>query len=192
MNFLNFFTQDTANIYGVDGELKATEKVHLTRQGISNNDFAHTHKYKALLEQKTVIDEGDLLDVNGEKYLTMAMRKIQWQTTNQANLYKCDYECGIYRLSNTYIDGKKADKFLKPIKKCVPCVQKDVNGKMNYYDAGLLETTIKIVYIQYIPELKLMDRLIIDNHRYKIESINKSNKGILILQLSDDKQGVLE
>ena len=61
MNLQGFFTKEDFDIYSTDGTLKATEPMHLTRQGISNNDFAHTHKYKGLLLTDTVLEEGDLV-----------------------------------------------------------------------------------------------------------------------------------
>ena len=70
MNIQGFFTTDLLNIYDIYGNLKSTEKIHLTRQGISNNDFSHTHKYKGLCEKETQIDEGDLcITESNDKFL---------------------------------------------------------------------------------------------------------------------------
>lgn len=191
MDLQQFFTREMFSIYDIYGELKAEESIHLTRQGISNNEFAHTHKFKALLIPQTVINEGDkLVSVSNEQYLVMSMRKIQFMNTNQANVWLCDNTCNIYRLENKYINGKKAGKDLVPIIENAPCVQKDVNGKLNYFDAGLLETTVKIVYLQRTADVHLLDRLIIDNERYKIDSISTTIKDILTLQLSPDKQEI--
>lgn len=191
MDLQQFFTREMFSIYDIYGELKAEESIHLTRQGISNNEFAHTHKFKALLIPQTVINEGDkLVSVNNEQYLVMSMRKIQFMNTNQANVWLCDNTCNIYRLENKYINGKKAGKDLVPIIENAPCVQKDVNGKLNYFDAGLLETTVKIVYLQRTADVHLLDRLVIDDERYKIDSISTTIKDILTLQLSPDKQEI--
>lgn len=191
MDLQQLFTRETFSIYDVYGDLKAEESIHLTRQGISNNEFAHTHKFKALLIPKTVICEGDkIVSINNDQYLIMSMRKIQFMNTNQANAWLCDNTCDIYRLENQYINGKKAGKVLNPIIENTPCVQKDVNGKLNYFDAGLLETTVKVVYLQRTADVHLLDRLVIDGERYKIDSISNSIKNILTLQLSPDKQEI--
>ena len=191
MDLQQFFTREVFSIYDVYGDLKAEESIHLTRQGISNNEFAHTHKFKALLIPETVISEGDkIVSPNNEEYLIMSMRKIQFMNTNQATAWLCDNTCSIYRLENKYINGKKAGKTLNPIIENTPCVQKDTNGKLNYYDAGLLETTVKVVYLQKTADIHLLDRLVINNERYKIDSIGNTIKDILTLQLSPDKQDI--
>lgn len=189
MNIQGFFTKDKLDIYDIDGNLKGTEDVHLTRQGISNNDFAHTHKYKGLCVQDTLIDEGDLcVDKSHERYIVVGMRKIQFLTTNQANMLRCDNECSIVRVQDKYVGTNKAGKEEVVIKSDIPCVQKDTNGKMQFYDAGLLEGTIKVVYIQYIADIQLTDRLIINGKRYQINSLDTSIRNVLIIQLAEDKR----
>lgn len=188
MNVQGFFTRQLAEIYGIDTELKATEEVHLTRQGISNNDFAHTHKYKGLLIQNTVITEGDLLLVDGENFLTVAMRKIPFLNTNQANLLRCDTFCSVYRLVKKYdgnvITGKERTVILDNI----PCVYKDTNSRLNDFDAGFIESTLRTLYVQDTTEIKLTDMVTVNGFDYKVDSIDKSIKGVLILRLTDDKR----
>ena len=189
MNIQGFFTTDLLDVYDVNGNLKSTERVHLTRQGISNNDFSHTHKYKGLCEIDTSIDEGDLCITNdGEKFLVTSMRKIQFLNTNQANMWRCDYECSIVRLQDKYAGNVRCGKEEVVIKNRIPCIQKDVNGKMQIYDAGLLEGTIKIIYVQYIEGIELTDRLTINNKTYQINSLDTSMKNILCIQLTEDKR----
>ena len=189
MNFQGFFTKEDCDIYDVNGELKATEPIHLTRQGISNNDFAHTHKYKGLLITNTVLAEGDLVvSKDREKYLTTAMRRIMFMNTNQANLWRCDCECSIMRLQDKFIGTNKVGSELVVIKENIPCVQKDTNGKMQFFDGGLLEGTIKLVYIQLIDNIKLTDRLVINGQSYQINSIDTSVKNIMCIQLAEDKR----
>lgn len=188
MNLQGFFTKENFDIYNVDGELKATESMHLTRQGISNNDFAHTHKYKGLLLSNTVLEEGDLVvSKSEEKYLTTAMRRIMFMNTNQANLWRCDCECSIMRLEDKFVGTNKAGTELVVIKENIPCVQKDTNGKMQFFDGGLLEGTIKLVYIQKT-DIQLTDRLIISGVSYQINSIDTSVKNIMCIQLAEDKR----
>lgn len=189
---LGFFTQETVDVFDIEGNLKASEPVHLTRQGISNNDFAHTHKYKGLLIPKTVISEGDLLVNDKGKYLVTAFRGIQFLNTNQINLWRCDYECSIYSLQDKYVGNQKAGVEQVAIKENIPCIQKDVNGKMKYFDGGLLESTTKIVYIQYDAAIELTHRLVINGKNYQIDSIDTSMKNIMCLQLSDDKRAINE
>lgn len=189
MNIQGFFTTDLLNIYDIYGNLKSTEKIHLTRQGISNNDFSHTHKYKGLCEKETQIDEGDLcITESNDKFLVTSMRKIKFLNTNQVNLWKCDYECKISRLQDKYVGNIRAGKEEVVIKDNIPCVQKDVNGKMQIYDAGLLEGTIKIIYVQYVEGIELTDRLTINNKTYQINSLDTSMKNILCIQLTEDKR----
>lgn len=187
---IGFFTKEDIDIYDIDGNLKATEPVHLSRQGISNNDFSHTHKFKGLLVDNTVIDEGDLLiSVSSQdKYIVTSFRHVAFMNTNQINCWKCDYECAVYRLEEKFVGNQLAGTEMTEIKNHIPCVQKDVNGKMKFYDAGLLESTIKLVYIQYNKCLQLMDRLVINNNNYQIDSIDTSMRGLMALQLSEDKR----
>lgn len=188
MNIQGFFTKQLAIIFDIRGEVKAEEQIHLTRQGISNNDFAHTHKFKGLLETSTKIDEGDLVKIENEFYLVMAMRKVLFQNTNQANLWKCDDRCSIYKLESQYDGNIKVGVEEVPIQKHIICVQRDTNTKMKYYDAGLLETTIKIVYMQFNPKIQLGHRLTINKKNYQIDSIDTTVKNVMILQLSPDKR----
>lgn len=189
MNLQGFFTKENCDIYDINGILKATEPIHLTRQGISNNDFAHTHKYKGLMIGNTVLSEGDLVvSKDGEKYLTTAMRKIQFLNTNQSNLWRCDCVCSIMRLEDRFIGTNKVGSELVIIKDNIPCVQKDTNGKMQFFDGGLLEGTIKLVYIQAINDIKLTDRLVINDKSYQINSIDTSVKNIMCIQLAEDKR----
>lgn len=190
MYIQSFFTAQTesSNIYGIDGINKATEKVHYTRTGISNNDFAHTHKYKGLLEEATVINEGDMLvNAENDKFLVTSLRKTAF--SNQANMLKCDSTCSIYSLTNKYVKTQIVGKKMTPLKENIPCVQKDTNGKINFFDASLLETTIKVVYIQTVDGVKITDRLVVDNKAYQIDSIDAASiKGLTVLQLSRDKR----
>lgn len=188
MNLQGFFTLENADIYNIAGELKCSEQIHLTRQGISNNDFAHTHKYKGLLQNNTFIEEGDLCITELNKYLVMAVRKVKFMNTNQANLLRCDYTCSIVRLQTKYVGTQKAGTEEVVVKDNIPCVQRDVNGKMQSYDAGLLEGTIKIVYMQYMEGIKLTDRLVINGNSYQVNSLDTSNKNILCIQLTEDKR----
>lgn len=189
MNLQGFFTKENCDIYDIDGNLKATEPIHLTRQGISNNDFAHTHKYKGLLLSNTVLSEGDLVvSKDNEKYLTTAMRRIQFLNTNQANLWRCDCICSIMRLEDKFEGTNKVGTELVAIKEDIPCVQKDTNGKMQFFDGGLLEGTIKLVYIQLIDDIELTDRLMINGKSYQINSIDTSVKNIMCIQLAEDKR----
>lgn len=189
MNLQGFFTKEDFDIYSADGELKTNEPIHLTRQGISNNDFAHTHKYKGLLISNTVLDEGDLvISKNDEKYLITAVRRIQFLNTNQANLWRCDCECSIMRLEDKFVGTNKVGTELVAIKENIPCVQKDTNGKIQSFDGGLLEGTIKLVYIQCVDDIKLTDRLVINNQSYQINSIDTSVRNILCIQLAEDKR----
>lgn len=189
MNIQGFFTTENINIYDYEGTLKANEPVHLTRQGISNNDFSHTHKYKGLMLADTCLDEGDLcISEDGEKYLVMSMRRIKFLNTNQANLWRCDNECSIVTLQDKYVGTVKAGREEVVIKEHIPCVQKDTNAKMQFFDGGLLEGTIKIVYIQKVDGVKLTDRLIINNIGYQINSIDTSVRNIMVIQLAEDKR----
>lgn len=188
MNIQGFFTRQLMKIYDVNGNEKATEQVHLTRQGISNNDFAHTHKFKGLLENTTVLEEGDLVKVEDESYLVMAMRKIKFQNTNQANLWKCDDVCSIYRFETIYEGNMRVGTAPVAIKSDVPCVQRDTNAKMKYFDAGLLESTVKVVYLQFDAEIALGQRLVINDKNFQIDSIDNTIKNVMCLQLSPDKR----
>lgn len=189
MNFQAFFTKENLDVYDVDGFVKATEPVHLTRQGIANNDFAHTHKFKGLCVADTVISEGDLLvSENNEKYLVTAMRKVQFMNTIQCNAWLCDYECSISRLVNRYVGTNKVGKEEVVVKENIPCVQKDTNAKMQLFDAGLLEGTIKLLYCQNVYDIKLTDRIVLNEKSYQINSIDTTIHNILCLQLAEDKR----
>lgn len=188
MNIQGFFTKQQCEIFGTDGLLKGTELIHLTRQGISNNDFAHTHKFKGLLQNVTIIDTGDLLKVDEQDYLVTAMRKIQFMNTNQANLLLCDEVCSLYRLEASYKGTVKCGIQEVCVAENIPCISKDTNGKMKTFDAGLLESTIKIVYLQESMNIKLTDRLVLGNKAYQVDSIDNTVKGIAVLQLSEDKR----
>lgn len=190
MNIQGFFTKQVATIFDIRGDVKGTERIHLTRQGISNNDFSHTHKFKGLLDTSTVINEGDLLKVDNEHYLVMAMRKVMFAKTNQASLLKCDDLCSIYKLESQYEGNIKIGIESIPVKRFIPCVQKDTNTKSKYFDAGLLDTTVKIVYLQYSPLIELGQRLIVNGKNYQIDSIDQTVKNVMVLQLSPDKRQV--
>lgn len=187
MDMQSFFTKELFDIYDVDGNLKANEPIHLTRQGISNNDFSHTHKFKGLCKQQTEIAEGDLV-VDQDVYIVTALRNIPFLNTTQCTLLKCTDTCNVYRLEDRFIGSQSVGTQEVEVKVNIPCVQKDTNGQMKYFDAGLLESTIKIVYMQYSKDIKLMDRLKINEQYYKIDSISNSIKNVMIVQLSADKR----
>ena len=59
---------------------------------------------------------------------------------------------------------------------------------LQFFDGGLLEGTIKVVYIQYIQDIELTDRLIINYKSYQINSLDTSMRNILCIQLAEDKR----
>lgn len=193
MYIQSFFTAQTdmSEVYDVADTLKATEKVHYTRQGISNNDFAMAHRYKGLLQEDTLIDYGCLLvdKVDGAKYIVTGMRKTAF--SNQCSILRCDSECAVYKLANKYVGTKIVGKELKLTKDKIPCVQKDTNGRIKFFDASLLESTIKLVYMRKIDNVEIADRLVVDNVPYQVDSIDGASiKNVLILQLSWDKRKI--
>lgn len=189
MNIQGFFTTEDLDIYDIAGNLKGTEPIHLTRQGIANNDFAHTHKFKGLLITKTALNTGDLcITKDNKKYLVTAMRKIMFLQTNQANLWLCDNSCSIIRLQDKFVGKNKVGTEEIIIKENIPCIQKDTNGKIQTFDAGLLEGTTKLVYMQYHEDIVLTDRLLINGKRYQINSLDRSIENVLCIQLTEDKR----
>lgn len=177
----------SCDIYDVDGYKRSTENVHLTRQGIANNDFAQTHKYKGLLAQDTLMQSGDLVTYGVYTYLVTAVRRTDF--ANQANLWLCDSTCAVYRLENKYVGNQITGKKLTTIATDIKCVQQDTNGRIKTFDAGLLENTIKRVYMQYSANVKLLDRMTINNKNYQIDSIDDSSiSNVMCVQLSEDKR----
>lgn len=187
MDIQGFFIRQSGDIYDVDGAFKGTEQFHLTRQGIANNDFAHTHKFKGLLQANTILSVGDLVKVGTDNFLVMALRKIVFMNTNQANMWLCDSECSIYRLENVYSGNIKTGVQEIPIKENIPCLYKDTNGRIKIYDAGLLESTIKVVYLQAL-DVQLTDRLVLNGQNYQINSIDRTINNIMAIQLAEDKR----
>lgn len=190
MSLQGFFLTKEYEIYGLDGELKASEKIHITRQSNSNTDFAHSYKFRGLLADDTVIATGDLVQYGEDKLLVTAFRHTDFMNTNTANMWLCDTVCSIYRVKSKFVGNQKAGVELVPVIIDAPCVQRDTNGKMKYYDAGLLESTTKLVYLQNIGEVELTDRLVIDGQNYQVDSISTSIKNVLTLQLSPDKRAL--
>lgn len=190
MSLQRFFLTKQYDVYGVDGELKASELIHVTRQSNSNTDFAHSYKFRGLLADDTQITTGDIIQYGDDKLLVTAFRHTDFMNTNTANMWLCDSVCSIYRLKSKFVGTQKAGNEFVPVIENAPCVQQDANGKMKYYDAGLLESTTKLVYIQKSAEVELTDRLVIDGQNYQVDSISGSIKNVLILQLSPDKRAV--
>lgn len=188
MSLQGFFLTKEYDIYGLDGNLKSTELIHITRQSNSNTDFAHSYKFRGFLTDDTQIETGDLVAYGDDRLLVTAMRHTDFMNTNTANMWLCDRTCSIYRLKGKYAGTNRIGNELIPVVEDVPCVEQDTNGKMKYYDAGLLESTTKLVYIQRTAEVELMDRLVIDGQSYAVDSISTSIKNVLALQLSPDKR----
>lgn len=190
MSLQGFFLTKDYDVYGLDGSLKATERIHITRQSNSNTDFAHSYKFRGLLADDTQIETGDLVQYGDDKLLVTAFRHTDFMNTNTANMWLCDTVCSVYRLKSKFVGNQKSGTELVPILEDVPCVQQDTNGKMKYYDAGLLESTTKLVYVQHTADIELTDRLVIDGHNYQVDSISTSIKNVLALQCSDDKRAL--
>ena len=91
------------------------------------------------------------------------------------------------RLEDKFIGTNKAGTELVVLKDHIPCVQKDTNAKMQFFDGGLLEGTIKLVYLQAM-DIKLTDRVVINEVSYQINSIDTSVKGLMCIQLAEDKR----
>ena len=135
------------------------------------------------------MQSGDLAVYGMYSYLVTAVRKTDF--ANQANLWLCDSTCNIYRLENKYTGTQITGKKLTSIMTDIKCVQQDTNGRIKTFDAGLLESTIKRVYMQHNPNVKLLDRMTINNKNYQIDSIDDSSvNNVMCVQLSDDKRVV--
>lgn len=190
MSLQGFFLTKSYDVYGIDGNLKSTELMHVTRQSNSNTDFAHSYKFRSLLADDTKVETGDIVQFEDDKLLVTAFRHTDFMNTNTANMWLCDNVCSVYRLKSKYVGNQKSGNEFVPVLENVPCVQQDTNGKMKYFDAGLLESTTKLVYIQRLAEVELMDRLVIDGQNYQVDSISTSIKNVLALQLSPDKRAL--
>lgn len=181
MGLLSFFPKVTAVIKD-----KGTEQVSITRVSRSITVSSINNISNALLQDNSVIDNGDYLEIGTEGYLVTAKRTSVINTVCQ--LHKVNCTVSIVRLKQEFINNQATGKYIEiPLYENIGASYVDVTANMKLFDSGLLSTSTRKFILPKLTGLKLLDRIKFGSDNCKIDDINyTNNENLLTIQTSPD------
>lgn len=180
MSLQDFFPKTLVNI-----ENKGNEYVTFSRAARSNTIKSINTISSALLQNNTVIENGDKLTTDNEIYFVAAIRRTFINTVCQVHKTNC--EITVSRLVAKYVNGNKVGTEEKTIS-VVPSIQTTVTARMKEFDAGLLSNTVRKFLFQK-QDIKELDRIRMGDSVYQVDDIDESSyEGLVYVQCSVDKR----
>ena len=160
----------------------ADEYVVLKKNSRSSSRFTQNNIFGALLQDDTVYTNGLMLTIDGHKYFVVTRRDNVLSKT--AQLYKANCSTSIVTIKKHYTSGT-FDYYTESPAITVVALQKDITGKMQQFDAGLLPNTVKKFILK--ADVKLLDRIKLDEKNYQVNVVNSTEyEGLLEVQCSED------
>lgn len=178
------FFVDRKKTCGISG--KSNEVIVFKRRGKSNSRITDNSIYDGLLQEDTLIANGDIITESGDKYLTIARRN--GYMSKIAQFEKTNCEASIYTISSTYVGTQKTGDKETLVIAAVPVVQTSVTANMHLYDAGLLPDTVKKLLMPQV-SLKVDYRIKIDGKNYWVTSVDSNEyEGLYLVQVKLDNR----
>lgn len=170
-------------------ENKEDEFVLFTRVGRGTKRFTVNNVFWGLLKYDSEYDVGDIItDPNGNKFFLVA--KSNSYRADKAELYKSNCTVKVVRIENVYEGYEIAGEKETIIAENIIGTYERVSARMKMFDLGLLKTTTMRVLIPKVEDIKLLDRLYINDTPYQIDDIDTvSFPEFIYLQLSEDNRG---
>lgn len=182
---------------------KEPEKAVLTRSSrTASSNFKENFVYKALLEDQSCIENGDIATcvlnslrkgIREKTFLVVAVRHSDY--SSQAILYECNGIAEVWRPTEVYNEdedliGYEVEKVAE-----VPTNHVTVNDHMRLLDPGLLPTATKEFRVPKC-DIKEMDRIILrdmdgvySDVMFCIDAIDRTKfPGLLAVQTSNDNR----
>lgn len=168
---------------------KDDEYVLFTRIGRGTKRFTINNIFWGLLKSESKFDVGDLVkNSNNESFFLVA--KSSSYRASKAELYKTNCFVNVVRLVDEYDGFEIVGKTEEVIKDNCLSVFEQVSAAMKLYDVGLLKTTSMRVLIPKDIEIKLLDRLYLNEEKYQVDDVDISSfPEFYYLQLSVDARG---
>ncbi len=135
-----------------------TESVIIKRVAKSTTRFNVNYTFDATLQDDTLVSNGDLVTIEGEKYFVVARRNSY--LSKSAQLYKSNCSVTIVRLVKQYIGTSWTGKWTEQVlHENVPALYQDITGKMQQFDSGLLSTSTRKFILPKLEGIQLLDRV---------------------------------
>lgn len=185
MGLLSFFPKVTAVIKD-----KGIEQVSITRVSRSITVSSINNISNALLQDNSVIDNGDYLEIGTEGYLVTAKRASVINTVCQ--LHKVNCTVSIVRLKQEFINNQATGKYIEiPLYENIGASYVDVTAQSRLYDPGILPKSTRKFILPNLTGLKLLDRIKFGSDNCCIEDVNyTSAENLLTIQTSIDLRKV--
>ena len=181
MGLLSFFPKVTAVIKD-----KGTESVSISRTSRSSTASSINNISNALLQDNSVITNGDYLEIGTDGYLVTAKRTSVINTV--CRLHKVNCTVSIVRLKEVFISGQATGKYSEVILyENIGASYVDVTAQTRLYDPGILPKSTRKFILPKLTGLKLLDRIKFGSDNCSIEDINlTNNENLLTIQTSVD------
>lgn len=185
MGLLSFFPKVQAIVKD-----KGTEYVSISRVSKSITTKTINSTSNVLLQDNSIITNGDLLEINGDSYFVTAKRESIVNTVCQ--LQKVNCSISIVRLEKQYsptgaFTGKYVEQLLYSD---VPALYTDVSARMILLDPGMLASTTREFILPKLAGIQLLDRIKLGTDIGQIDSINSTKyENLWTIQTSIDKRG---
>lgn len=180
----DFFGLDRKKLCEITG--KFDEYIVFKRRGNSTSRFTDNSIWSGLLQEDTMLANGDVVKESGSVYLTIARRDGTYSRI--AQFEKTNSVIGVYTISPNYIGTQKTNDKETLVVADVPAVQTSVTANMHLYDAGLLPETTKKLLIPSVA-IGLDYRIKMDGKNYWVIAIDTNEyEGLKLVQLKIDNR----
>lgn len=181
MSNFNFYL-DRAEEYLIEG--KSNELIFATRKGRTESVNAMNNHKMALLQDDTVITNGDLVTNVGSGVKYFVVGRQSSTDANGCQLQKVNATVDILRLQKHYTGSNYDYDTGLLLHSALPSYYEDVTGKMQQYDLGLKSTSTRRFLLPTL-EIKLLDIIRFNSEYMQIDGINSSSyPGLLWVQCS--------
>lgn len=182
------FFGDRRETCGVLG--KADETIVFKRRGKSTTRFTENYIYESLLQNDTLIVNGDVIVRTGGDRLFVVSRRDSY-LSKIAQMQKINCTVDIVRLVDKYSGTIKVGQQEQSLFTNQPSVQTVITANMRLYDSGLLASTTRKFLLPNIGIQKL-DRIKFNHDNFQVDAIDPmAYEGLLLVQTSQDTRGVV-
>lgn len=176
------------DVFSSDGTSKGAEDVVFTHVGkTSYNSYYENYLYRGLLSDSTKIAWGDILkDANSKVYFTLSRRDTLLSKIGRFQQANGSIE--IHKVVSHYTANKVKDGYsLSDKTYSGDTYYKEVSGKMQQYDQGLLPSTVITFVMQSNSAIELNNRVSLGTNAYVVNYIDTTKyPNLYVLQCAKD------
>jgi hypothetical protein len=168
---------------------KEDEYVVFTRIGRGTKQFTVNNVFWGILKSDSAFTVGDVVDDHRGNILFLVAKSDSYRA-DKAEFYRTNCEIKIARLVDEYEGTNVVGQTEEIISESTKGVYEQVSARMKLYDLGLLKSTTMRVLISKDVEVKLLDRIYLNNAVFQVDDVNISTfPEWYYLQLSIDNRG---